>query len=140
VGNTLDTCKTSVAKGNLTTNSGTPSGNLSELSWGSCTFPTKTLVLGGLKVTQIGTTTNGKVESNATIEVTINTVLFGSCVYGVNANTEIGTLTTASTGTAKFDANAVAKKLSGGASCPETSKWTGEYVSTEPDQLRVEAS
>jgi hypothetical protein len=138
--NVLDSCKTATAKGALVTNSGTPSGLFSELTWSSCTFPTKTLTLGGMKVTQIGTTTNGKVEANSTIEVTINTVLFGSCVYGVSPNTEIGTLTTASTGTATFDANAVAKKFSGGPTCPETAKWTGSYTSTDPDNLRVEAS
>jgi hypothetical protein len=138
-GTSLDKCSTSTAKGKLTTNEGTPSGALTELTWGSCSFPTKTLTLGGLKVTQIGATTNGKVESNATIEVTINTILFGSCVYGVEKNTEIGTLTTAAAGTATFDANAVAKRLTGSqAACPETSKWTGSYTSTEPDQLRVE--
>jgi hypothetical protein len=143
-GTSLDKCSTSTAKGALTTNEGTPSGNLSELTWGSCSFPTKTLTLGGLKVTQLldkegKPTTNGKVESNATIEVTINTILFGSCVYGVEKNTEIGTLTTAAAGTATFDANAVAKRLTGSqAACPETSKWTGSYTGTTPDQLRVE--
>jgi hypothetical protein len=83
--------------------------------------------------------TQGTVESDAEIGVTINTVLFGSCVYGVANGTSVGTLTTFSSGAAKFDANAIAKKLSGGASCPETAKWTGEYTSTEPSgNLRLE--
>jgi hypothetical protein len=140
IGNTVRTCKSSTMKGKLITNEGTPSGGLTELTWGSCTFPTKTLALGGLKFTQIGTTTNGKVESNATIEVTINTVLFGSCAFGVNANTEIGTLTTSAEGAATLDLNGVAKKLSGGSSCPETFRWFGMYVSTSPVNIRVEAN
>jgi hypothetical protein len=137
-GETLDTCSTSTAKGKLTTNEGTPSGALTELTWGSCTFPTKTLTLGGLKFTQIGSTTNGKVESNAPIEVTINTVLFGSCVYGVNANTEIGTLTTNSSTAATFDVHAVTSKLSGGATCPPTAVFEAVLTSTEPVNQRVE--
>jgi hypothetical protein len=140
-GNTLDKCTTSTVKGTLNFNGPTTvTATITELTWNSCTFPTSTVTPGKLKVEQIGATTNGTVKSDATIEVTINTVPFGSCVYGVENNTELGTLTTNSSTAATFDANAVAKKLSGGATCPETAKWTGSYVSEEPVNLRVEAS
>jgi hypothetical protein len=143
-GGELDTCKSSTVKGSITNAGGasaTVSGNISELTWGSCTFPTTTTIKGGLEVHQIGTSTEGTVTSNAEIGVTINTVFFGTCVYGVAKATDLGTLKTAASGTAEFIANAVAIKLSGSNfACPETSKWTGTYVSTTPDNLRVEAS
>jgi hypothetical protein len=152
-GNTIDKCTNSTVKGTLNFNGPTTvTGTINDekngkgetivtgLTWSSCTFPTKTLTPGSLKVEQIGTTTNGIVKSDAVIEVTINTVVFGSCIYGVENNIEVGTLTTAKEGAATFDANAVAKKLGGGASCPETAKWTGTYLSEEPVNLRVEAS
>jgi hypothetical protein len=143
-GEELDKCTGSTVKGSITNAGGAGtavSGSISELTWTGCTFTTTTTVKGGLEVIQTGTTTNGVVKSNAEIGVTINTVLFGSCVYGVAKGTELGTLTTNSTTNATFDANAVAIKLSGSNfACPETSKWTGTYVSTTPVNLRVEAS
>ena len=143
-GESLDTCTSSTVKGKLTvagdekTNA---TGNIETLSWGSCTFPTTTVTLGKLSVDHIAATTNGTVTSDAEIGVTINTVFFGSCVYGVASGTALGTVTGNAAGAATYDANAVAKKLSGSAfACPETSKWTGTYTSTEQTKLYVEAS
>src|SRR5215475_12708641 len=50
---TLDTCKASTVKGTITNSGGatsTPSGPVEELTWSSCTFPTKTITKGGLEV------------------------------------------------------------------------------------------
>jgi hypothetical protein len=143
-GGELDKCSGSTVRGSITNAGGasaTVSGNISELTWTGCTFPTTTTIKGGLEVHQIGSSTEGTVTSNAEIGVTINTIFFGSCVYGVKSATDLGKITSFSSGTAEFHANAVAVKLSGSNfACPETSKWTGTYVSTTPDNLRVEAS
>jgi hypothetical protein len=143
-GESLDTCTESTVKGTATTGSSTtnPTGSITTLSWGKCTFTTDTVTLGKLEVVHNTGTTNGTVKADAEIGVTINTVFFGSCVYGVKSGTTLGTLTGNAAGSATFDANAVAVKLTGSAfACPETSNWTGTYVSTEPaGALYVEAS
>jgi len=143
--NTLDTCTTSTVKGSISNEGGAGkavSGSISSLTWGQeggkCTFTTTTTKNGGLEVNWTSGT-SGTVKSNAEVAVTINTVFFGSCVYGVASGTSLGTLASASSGNATFTANAVAIKLSGSnIACPETSKWTGTYVSTTPVNLRVE--
>jgi hypothetical protein len=143
-GNTLDSCTGSTVNGELT-NAGSstvnPTGNISELTWTGCTFTTKTVSTGNKLQIEWTSGTTGNVKSDSQIEVTINTVLFGSCIYGVANGTSVGTLTTAATGAATFDANAVAKRFGTNFACPETSKWTGTYTSTEPSpNLHIEAS
>jgi hypothetical protein len=71
-------------------------------------------------------------------EVTINTVLFGSCVYGVGTATDIGTLLGGESPTIKV--NGIVKKTSGSLVCPSEARWTGEYLVTEPKPLYVEPS
>lgn len=130
----IDTCSSSTVKGKL---SSATTGSIEELTWTSCTFPTKTITNGKLEVVSTGGT-NGEVKGDATIEVTINTVFFGSCIYGVESGTKVGTV---AGNPATFTANAVAKKFSGSAfACPSTAKWTGSYNSTEPTELHVEES
>ncbi len=134
-GEALDTCTESTVKGKTTNEGGTGvavKGNVETLTWGNCTFTTKTITANGL---QVNGTASGNVSATGTFEVTINTVLFGSCIYGVTSGTSLGTL---ASGT--FTANAVAERFSGSAfACPETSKWTGSYTATEPAGLKVDA-
>ena len=146
---TLDECTGSTVKGSITNAGGAGvavQGSISELLWTGCTVTTTTDEKGGLEVTQIldkegKPTTEGTVKANAEIGVTINTVFFGICKYGVKSGTHLGVIKTASSGAAFFTANAVAVKLSGSNfACPETTKWTAKYQSTEPVNLRVEAS
>jgi hypothetical protein len=141
-GESLDTCTSSTVKGKITNEGSattTTTGEITELTWGGCTFPTVTLVKGKLEVHHIAGTTNGLLTADGETTVTINTVFFGSCIYGVTAGTTLGELTGGDP--AIFHANAVAKKISGsGFTCPETSKWTATYVSTEPTSIDVEAS
>lgn len=143
-GEELDKCSTSTVKGNITNAGGaaaTVTGEIKELTWGGpCTFPTVTTKLGKLEIHHIAGTTNGTLTADSEIGVTINTVFFGSCVYGVTAGTHLGVVTGGNPAT--FHANAVAEKLSGSAfACPATSKWTGTYVNTTPaGALHVEAS
>ena len=148
-GEELDKCSTSTVKGTLSSNGPTVTGSINDevngegktvvtgLTWTNCTFPTKTLTPGKLEVVSTGGT-NGEVKADATIEVTINTVFFGSCIYGVTSGTSVGTLAGSP---AAFTANAVAEKFSGSnLACPATSKWTGAYSATEPANLHVEES
>ena len=140
--NALDACTGSTIKGELT-NAGSatvnPTGPITSLTWTGCTFTTTSLTLGKLQFEWTSGTT-GNIKTDATISVTINTVLFGSCIYGVESGKSIGTLTTNSTTTATFDANTTVERLGENIACPPTAKWTGTYTSTEPDNLRIEAS
>jgi hypothetical protein len=140
---TLDTCKSSSIWSQLRSAGG--SGQevetyLTSMSLGSCTFSTSTVSLGDLDYSWTSGT-NALVRTFGFTEVTINTVFFGSCIYGVQSGSTLGTLKTASSGSATLDVNAVATKRSGSNfACPTTSVWTAEYVSTTPVNLRVEAS
>jgi hypothetical protein len=124
-GKELDTCTQLTDKGTITNHgAGKPvSGSIETLEWGSCTFVTKTLKTNGFEVK------GGVVKATGEFHVTINTVFFGSCIYGVTSGTALGTLSASGT----FTANAVTEKFSGsGFVCPETSKWTGSTVATQP--------
>jgi hypothetical protein len=130
-GKTIDTCKTSTPTGKIEKVKGV-TGPLESLTWGSCTFPTKTLTLGKLTIEHIAGTHNGTVKADSTTEVTMNTVLFGSCIYGPTAGVDLGELKEGKPAT--FVANAVLQKLGSNAACPETAKWTAEYTLTEPGE------
>jgi len=153
-GNELDSCTGSTVEGKITNTGGSTStvtgeltpkeGTLNKtgLTWSGCTFPTKTLsATGKLEIHQITGSSNGTVTSDSEFQVTINTIFFGSCVYGVKAGTSLGDLIEGKP--AHFTANATAIKLEGSqVACPETSKWTATYVLTEPKEttLSVEPS
>jgi len=146
-GESLDTCTGTgtTVKGDLTANpdaTGTATGEITSLEWKTCTFPTTTIERGKLKVERIAGTSNGTVYADAEIRVTINTVFFGSCVYGVKAGADIGTITEGIGTGALFKANKVAAvRLTGGeAVCPENANWTAEYVLTEPSNTTLSVS
>ena len=139
-GLTIDECSESTAKGKLE-QAEFVSGSIESVTWGTCTFPMKTLAPGKLKVEHIAGTHNGTVKAEGTTEVTVNTVSFGTCVYGPTAGVDLGELKEGKPAT--FAVNAVLKKLTGSnAACPETAKWTAEYTLTEPKEktLSVETS
>jgi hypothetical protein len=143
-GNELDKCTGSTVNGEIT-NTGsateTVTGTIAELLWSGCTFTTKTVSTGNkLKVHKIAGTSNGTVTSDNQIEVTINTVLFGSCIYGVAAESSVGTITEGKGTAATFVANATAKRFGTNFACPETSKWTGTYVLTTPSATTLSVS
>ncbi len=131
-GKTIDECGTSTAKGKLES-AETVTGSLESLTWASCTLPTKTLLAGKLEVEHIAGTHNGTVKADTTTEVTVNTILFGTCVYGPTAGVDLGELKEGKPAT--FVANAVVEKLTGSSvTCPKTAKWTAEYTLTEPGE------
>ena len=131
---TLDTCTTSTLKGKL---SSPATASFEELTWGNCTFPTKTTLPGKLEFISTGGT-EGSVKVDSEFKVSINTVLFGECVYGDNVGSIFSSIIKGIiTG---LGVNWVLNKLSGSnPPCPATVKWTGFYVATQPSELRVEA-
>jgi hypothetical protein len=151
-GNTLDTCTSSTVEGDITnagSSTATVTGTITSLTWGSagtaCTFTTNTLRAACLEVHKIAGTSNGTVTSDSCdggiSEVTINTGLFGSCIYGIPAGKSIGDIAEGSGTGATFTANAVAEKLSGSNfACPTTSKWTATYVLTKPTNTTLSVS
>ena len=130
----LDSCTGSESAGPIT-NSGSSTTTVTypveTLSWSSCTFPTVTITKGKLEVHRIAGTHNGTVTADGTFEWTINTVFFGSCIYGLTSGNSVGDLTEGKPGVLHL--NAVSEKFAGSAfACPSTSKWTGTYVVTSP--------
>jgi hypothetical protein len=131
-GEPLDECTVSTAKGKIEKLEPV-TGSIETLSWSNCTFPTTTLAKGKLEVLNIGGTHNGTVKADSTTEVTVNTIFFGSCIYGPTVGVDLGELKEGKPAT--FVANAVLKKLTGSNfACPETAKWTAEYTLTEPGE------
>lgn len=143
-GEVLDTCTASTLKSELLLNPN-PNGEVTTenkvLNWQGCTFQTVTARKGKLKFTNIAGTFNGTVKVDEEIQVTINTVLFGSCVYGFPVETHLGELKEGKAGAATLVISAVASKASGSnAVCPETSRWTAEYTLTEPANTTLAVS
>ena len=130
---TLDTCTTSTLKGKL---SSAATASFEELTWGSCTFPTKTTLPGKLEFNWTKGT-EGTVKVDSEFKVSINTVLFGECVYGDNVGSIFSSIVRdIVTG---LGVNWVLNKLSGSdPPCPATVKWTGFYVATQPYELWIE--
>jgi hypothetical protein len=144
----LDTCTgtATTVKGTLTANpdaTGTATVKNTSLLWESCTFTTTTILPGALKVERIAGTSNGTVRADAETQVTINTVFFGSCVYGVKAGAHLGELTEGTTATpAEFRTEkAVVEKLPGSNfACPPKVLWTATYVLTTPEKTTLSIS
>jgi hypothetical protein len=138
-GNKLNTCSKSTVEGE-TTNTGsateTVTGKITKLLWEGCEFPTTTNKLGGLEIHAIAEPAgNGTLTADGITEVTINTIFFGSCVYGIANGVSIGDLTEGKGATAIFHANAVAIRLAGSNfACPETARWTATYQLTSPSE------
>jgi len=148
-GEAIDTCTGSTVT-MTTTNTGssteTVTAHITKLEWTGCTFPTTTIRKGCVEIHKITSTSNGTLTADkckkaegieeGISEVTINTIFFGSCIYGIEAGKSIGDVIEGKP--AHFTANAVAKKLSGSnIACPETSKWSATYVQTEPENTTL---
>ncbi len=142
-GEELDSCTGSELSGEIT-NEGSETeeveGSVESLTWSGCTFPTTTLETGPIKVDRIAGTSNGTVTAVKQFRVTINTIFFGSCIYGITAGVSIGDFTEGKPGV--FHAvKAVAEKFSGSNfACPSTSNWTGTYVVTKPANTTMSVS
>lgn len=137
-GTVLDTCTEGTIHAVVSTQ-GTGvdpiTGTIDALTWGSgttpCTFTTDTIKTGTLTATNSGTGTNGNVTGIGN-EVTVNTGLFGSCVFTTGTGTKLGTITG---GTNKLAINTVVTKVSG--LCPSSARWTAEYTITNHTAVNV---
>jgi len=132
-GEPINTCKESTAKWTMIKNGGvneTVTGEDELTTFGGCNFPTTTIKLAKTEIHKIAGTSNGTVTADGVTEITINTVLFGSCIYGVPNGASIGDITEGNPAT--FHVNAVTKRLGGSAFCPETDRWTATYTLTSP--------
>ncbi len=141
-GEELDTCSTQTKKWKITNAGGalvTVTGEEEETTWGSCTFPTKILTLPKWEVHQIAGTSNGTLTSEGTTEITINTIFFGSCIYGATSGTSVGDITEGKP--AVLHTNAVSEKFSGSnLACPSTAKLTATLTLTEPANTTLSVS
>ena len=144
--NVLDTCTVGAVKiTNITEANGNKTGSSSitgestagDITWApggkGCTFTTNTIKGGVVHATHAEDEIEGKkVDTGTTItateaEVTINTVLFGSCVYGVGTGIDLGTV---AQGGNTLAINTTVNKTAGSAACPTTSVWNATYKVT----------
>jgi hypothetical protein len=118
----------------------TVKGTISTLSFTSCNATVTVLKPGSLEIHWISGN-DGTVTSSGT-EVTVE--FFGTHCIFATSNTDIGTLTgatTTKTEHATFDISATIPRTGGrsGAFCGSTAKWTGNYTITTPKNLNVDA-
>lgn len=96
-----------------------------------CTFPISTPKNGKANLTE-GSTTGETTETSTESEITINTALFGSCVYGTGSGVDMGTI---SSGSNSLNTNAVLTKTGGGVVCPPTTRLRAEMVITNHNAI-----
>ena len=136
-GTVLDTCAGSVVESTLE-NAGsattTVKSGVSTITWSSCTVTTTTLSGGFAELHHIAGTDNGTLTTFNT-RVTINTGLFGSCVFTSGNGTDVGTTVGGNPGSLTL--NTTFTKESG--FCPNTIRITGKYIATEPKNAWVAA-
>lgn len=141
-GSTFQTCKGSEIGAEIT-NTGssteTVTGKFTKSTLTSCTFPHTTTALGGFEIHRIAGTSNGTVTVDGVTKTTINTVFFGTCVYGVENGKSLGDITEGKP--AILHINAVKKKMEGSnVACPETLLWTATYTLTSPKETTLSVS
>jgi hypothetical protein len=149
-GSTVDTCTESEIEGHITntgSSTATVTGTLTTLTFNSpsCTFAVAVIRAGCLEIHKIAGTSNGRLTSDSCdggiAEITINTVFFGSCIYGIPSGKDLGDFNEGTGTGATFTANAVAEKLSGSnLACPSTTKWRATYVMTKPTNTTFSVS
>jgi len=97
----------------------------------NCTFPSKEIKAGGEEINAPAESGTATVKATSESQFTVNTVLFGSCVYALTAGATIGSITTSS---GEFNANVVMEKLSGSAAvCTDTVKFNATWTVTQPN-------
>jgi hypothetical protein len=135
-GNTLDKCTASTVTGKLKSQgSGVPAfSELTTLTFNSCTFTTKTVNPGTGELKWIAGTDNGTLVTSNT-EVTINTGLFGSCIYGIASGTHVGTTVGGNPGSMTL--SIVVTRFGSNFACPATTRFTAKYVATSPTNAWV---
>jgi len=138
-GESFDTCSESTDEGAVVvegTETESEEESTTSLTFSGCTFVTKTVQACPFRVDSIAKSDNGTVTvAGNGCDLTINTVLFGSCTFGAPAGTDVGTLTatTVNRTDAIRDINAVLNITPGEpVGCPKSIKWTAEFTLTKP--------
>jgi hypothetical protein len=137
-GNTLDTCTagtvkiTNISQGTgVSSITGTSAAN--EIVWGEknteCLFTTDTITGASIEATQASG--GGTTLKASGAEVTINTGLFGSCIYKTGTGLDLGTV---SNGGTTLTINVVVTRASGFA-CPSSAKWNATYTVTNHNHV-----
>ena len=130
--NTLDTCTSGTITirnitGGTTTEKTPGESKKEDITWGSagtnCTFTTTTIAGGTVNGTEAAG--GGTTITAAGAEVTINTVLFGTCVYTVGPGLDLGSV---AQGGNTLSINKAVTKVSG--LCPSSSVWEATYKVT----------
>jgi hypothetical protein len=138
-GETLVTCTESTISSTLE-NAGsattTVKSGVSTMTFGKCTVPVVVLKGGSAELHHIAGTDNGTLTTFGT-EVTVNTIFFGSCVYGSGNGLDVGTTIGGNPGSMTL--STVFPKISGGIACPSDARFTGKYVATSPTNAWVAA-
>lgn len=125
-----NTCTVSLVKGTSSVFTGTAvSGPISTLSWSSCTEGNPTVDSAGTLSVEWIKETTGTVRSNGA-KVTVPSI-FGNLTC-TTSNTDLGTVSGVSTGSAPMALNAVLS-----CSVIGTARWQGTYVVTGPQGLGV---
>jgi hypothetical protein len=101
------------------------------LTLSSCTFATKNISNCEGEIHSISGTSNGTVTVTKGCEVTTNTSLFGSCIYGVGAPTDVGIVEEGGSGAAAKVSKVVIKVS--GALCPSTMVVETSVTRTSPE-------
>jgi hypothetical protein len=134
-GTPLNTCTESTVKGDLEKNpntSGNAAGPLTTITFDNCNFTVDTITKGRLEVIEGDGKGNGKVKAYES-EITVNTGLFGSCVFEAGAAGTVLGPTDEGFGTAAtLTVNAVVNRKTG--LCPQTAKWVATYILTSPEK------
>jgi len=132
-GETLNTCTAGTVEGTASAGgaSSTVTGNVSSLTVSSCTFTVKNIGSCEGELHSISGTSNGTATVTKGCEVTTNTGLFGSCIYGVGAPTDVGIVEEGGSGTAAKVSKIVTKVS--GALCPSTMIVETSVTRTSPE-------
>jgi hypothetical protein len=137
-GSTIDTCTGSTMSGKTSNTAATGEevkGSIETLSWTGCTFPTSTVTKGALDIGHISGTDNGTLTATNT-EVTINSGIFGHCIYGAPATgLDLGTVIGGHP--PKITINAIVPLIKGEGFCPTEARWTASYTVTKPTMFWV---
>jgi hypothetical protein len=139
-GAVLQTCTGGTIKGTVA-GAGvatTPTGSVepSGLTWGVCTRTTDTIQGGSIQLHANGDATHTGTIKARHISVTVSTVSFGSCTFGLgslNEYSDIGTVTSSTPGVIHI--NALLPKEAGG--CPNQIRWTATYNVTTPGSMTI---
>jgi hypothetical protein len=130
-GNVLITCTASTVEGTSENTGGATStvkSTLTSLTWGGCSNTVDTINPGRGELHWIPGTNNGTLT---TIETAVTVNIFGvSCTYGTGSGTDMGTTVGGNPGS--LTVNTAIPRIAGGFLCPATTRFSAEYVATEP--------